>query len=310
MPPSAFTADIRSALRQVGEPQFLRTLDRLRFIRQSSVSQRPGATPIRRATQASGLEVAAHKPYIPGDDLRHVDWNALARLDQRIIKRFQAEREAPLHLLIDASASMAIPAADSKLAFAAALAASLAYIALQHGHPVRVAILGGGSDLRVSPLIRHSGRLPELHAFLTPVIAAGPTRLAEGVAAYLRSTQMPGTVVVLSDFLLEPETYEQALDGLRGRGYDLAALRVIGAQERDPSGLPRRVRLRDSETGAERDVELTVAHRRRYADAVEAHLERLKRWCAERGIAHLAADSSSGLVPCLLRDLPRVGLLQ
>ena len=311
MPPSAFTADVRSALRLVGEPRFLRALDRLRFIRQWSVSQRPGATAVRRATQSSGLEIAAHKPYTPGDELRHVDWNALARLDQRIVKRFQAEREAPLHLLIDASASMAIPPTDGKLAFAAALAASLAYIAVQHGHPVRVAILGDGSGgIRVSPLVRHAGRLPELHAFLGPLAAGGPTRLAEGVAAYLGSTQLPGTAVVLSDFLVEPETYEGALDGLRGRGYDVAALRIIGAQERDPSSLPRHVRLRDTETGAERDVELTVAHRRRYTEAVEQHLERLKRWCAERDIAHLAADSGVGLVTCLLRDLPRTGLLR
>jgi len=310
MPPSTFTADIRSALRLVGEPQFLRTLDRLRFIRQSSVSQRPGTTPVRRATQASGLDVAAHKPYVPGDELRHVDWNALARLDQRFVKRFQAEREAPVHLLIDASASMAFPAADGKLAFAAALAASLAYIALQHGHPVRIAVLGGDRGLQVSPLIRHSGRLPELHAYLALLVAAGATRFSEGVEAYLRSTQLPGTVVVLSDFLVAPEVYERALDDLRGRGYDVAALRIIGAQERDPADLPRRVRLRDGETGAERDVELTVAHRRRYAEAVDAHLERLQQWCRGHGITYLAADSSAGLVPCLLRDLPRVGLLQ
>ncbi|MGD9763116.1 MAG: DUF58 domain-containing protein [Candidatus Binatia bacterium] len=311
MPASAFTADVRAALRLASEPQLLRTLDRLRFIRQHSVGQNPGATPVKRVTQATGLEIAAHKPYVPGDDLRYVDWNALARLDQRIIKRFQAEREAPLHLVIDASASMAVPAADGKFAFAIALAAGLAYIALQHGHPARAVVLGGGpADFDVSPLIRHAGRLPELHAFLGPRTAGGPTRLGEGTAGYLRSTQLPGTVVVLSDFLVPASTYERALDEMRARGYDIAALRIIGPHERDASDLPRRVRLRDAESGAERDVDLTVAHRQRYAEMVQNHLEQLARWCIRRGIAYHAADPGVGLSTCFLRDLPRAGLLQ
>src|SRR6478736_6696124 len=153
MPPSASTVDVRAAdvptaLRLASAPAVLRTLDRLRFGGQHSVGQNPGSTPISRVTQPSGHEIAAHKPYSPGDDLRHVDWNALARLDQRVVKTFRAEREAPLHLLLDASASMNAPDADGKLAFAVALGASLAYIALRHGNPVRLAVLGGDDGAR------------------------------------------------------------------------------------------------------------------------------------------------------------------
>jgi uncharacterized protein (DUF58 family) len=311
MPPSAFTADVPTALRLASDPRLLRTLDRLRLAGQQSVSPRPGSTPVARAAQASGLELAAHKPYTPGDDLRYVDWNALARLDERLVKTFRAEREAPLHLLVDASASMAAPRADAKLAFAAALAASCAYVALRHGNPVRASILSAGQDgSRLSPLLRHIQRLPELLAFLTPLTASGPTRLAEGIDAYLRSSRLPGLAIVLSDFLIEPRRAEQALDQLRGRGHDVVAIRLLGEQERGAAALPHRVRLRDAETGLERDVELTAAHRQRYAEAVDAHLTHLRTWCASRGIAFAAVDPGAGLADCLLHALPRAGVLQ
>ncbi|MDX2169924.1 MAG: DUF58 domain-containing protein [Deltaproteobacteria bacterium] len=311
MPPSAFTADVAAAVRLASAPPLLRLLDRLRFTGQSSVSQRPGTTPVARATQASGLELAAHKPYTPGDDLRHVDWNALARLDQRVVKTFRAEREAPLHLLLDTSASMGAPTADAKLAFGAALAACCAYIALRHGNPVRAAALTAGNDgSRLSPLLRHPHRLPELYGFLAPLSAAGTTRLREGVDAYLRSTQLPGLVIVISDFLVDPSHAERAFDQLRGRGHDVVALRPLGALERDAAHLPRRVRLRDAESGLQRDVELSAAHRARYAAAMAAHVAHLRDWCAGRGIAFAAVDPAAGLSDCLLHALPRAGVLQ
>jgi len=310
MPPSASTADIGAALRTVSAPHVLRKLDRLRFVAQHSVTRRPGNTPVARATQASGLELAAHKTYAPGDDLRYLDWNAYGRLDQRLIKTFRAEREAPVHLLVDASASMAVPTADGKLAFAAGLAAGLAYVALRQSNPVRVATLAPGGAGRISPLLRHVQRLPDLFQFLGTIEASGPTCLGEGVDAYVRSTQLAGTAVLLSDFLVEPGTYERALDQLRGRGYHVLALRVIGRQERDPSALPRQVRLRDAETNSERLVDLTAAHRARYARAVEEHLAGLKRWCAARAIGYAVADTTGGIEACLLAELPRAGLLQ
>lgn len=310
MPPSDSIADIASALRTVSAPEVLRKLDRLRLADQHSVTHRPGNTPVARATQTSGLELANHKLYSPGDDLRHLDWNAYGRLDQRLIKTFRAEREAPVHLLIDASASMAVPSADGKLAFAAGLAAGLAYVAMRQNNPVRAVILADGAASRLSPLLRHVQRLPDLLRFLGGLEAHGSTRLGDGIEAYLRSTPLPGTAVLLSDFLVEPGIYQTALDRLRGRGYHVLALRVIGPLERDPSTLPRQIRLHDAESGAERLVDLTAAHRARYTRAVDDHLAQLRHWCAARAIGCAVARTGAGLETCLLSDLPRAGLLQ
>src|SRR5229473_4144226 len=102
--------DSAAALAAVLTPPFLRKLDQLLLTVRRALGTRPGNTPMPRGSQGSGIELENYKAYGPGDDLRHLDWNALGRLDQLLIKTFRAEREAPLHLFVDLSASMAFPA--------------------------------------------------------------------------------------------------------------------------------------------------------------------------------------------------------
>jgi uncharacterized protein (DUF58 family) len=310
MPPAPFTADVAAALRGAAHPHLLRQLQRLRIVARHRRGSRPGNTPMPHGSQPSGLELASHKAYAPGDDLRYFDWNAYGRLDQMTVKTFRAEREAPLHVFIDASASMGVPRPDAKLAFSAALACGLAYVSLRQHDPVRLVLLGDAPQAgRISLLFRHPQRLPELQAFLAPLIARGLTSLREGIASYLRTTRLPGTAVVLSDFLVPDAIYQEALGMLSERGYGVAALRVVGPEERRPQALPRRLRLYDVEAGAERLVDFHDAHRRRYEAAVDDHLARLKRWCEARSILFAALDTAGGLEACLFEQLPRIGLL-
>jgi uncharacterized protein (DUF58 family) len=299
-----------AVLRTVANPLFLRKLDRFRVRARSDLAARTGATPARRAAQTSGLDLANHRAYSPGDDLRHFDWNAYGRLEQKMIKTFRAERESPLHLLIDTSASMGVPVADGKLALAAGLAASLAYVSLHQRDPVRIAAIGrsrpGGS---ISPVFRHPGRFDEVRGILAGLSAAGPTILSEGFFAYLQATRLPGLAVVLSDFLVPPGVYERALESLLARGFGLVVLRLIGREERNPAGLGGRLRLCDAETGVEQLVDLTEAHLELYRAALDDHLAALKRWCDSRNALHAVIDTSSGIEPIVLRDLPRFGIL-
>lgn len=300
-----------SPLATVFAPAFLRQLERLRLRTGNALGHRHGRTPTARGVHQSGMEVARHKPYAPGDDLRHLDWNALGRLDQPVVKIFRAEREVPLHLLLDCSASMGVPAADGTLAFAAALAAGLAYVALRQRDPVRLVCLGAGGDaFRASGLLRHPQRLPDLRTDLETIAPHGPTRLAEGVEAYLRTTHAPGVAILLSDFLVPPATYEAALTALCAARHTTAALCLSGPSERVPGGLAERVLLRDAETGATRRVRLTPAARAAYQAARQAHRDTLQRWCDSRGITFVPLDTDAGIETCLFSDLPRAGVLQ
>ncbi|MBI4514735.1 MAG: DUF58 domain-containing protein [Deltaproteobacteria bacterium] len=299
-------------LDQVFTAGFLRKLERLQLRVRQSLATRPGNTPMPRGAQASGLELASHKDYAPGDDLRHLDWNAFGRLDQLLIKTFRAEREAALHLLLDCSASMAAPASDGKFAFASALAAAVAYISLRHNDPVRVVALAGNGRraFRCSPWFRHRDALARLRDYLASLQPAGTTTIAEGVRHYAGQVRVPGVAVLLSDFLLEPAGYESALQALAGRGWTAAALRVLGPAERDPGRLFRRGRLCDSETGAERVITLTAANRARYQAALQHHLDSLRTWCQRHALPFSVVDPSAGLEHALFYNLPAAGIVK
>lgn len=294
------------------QPDFLRRLDRLQLRVRQSLATRPGNTPMPHGTQPSGIELANYKDYGPGDDLRHVDWNAYVRLDQLLIKTFRAEREAALHLLVDCSASMAVPAGDAKFDFALGLAASLAYVSLRHNDPVRIAALSDGRmhPLVLSPWFRHRDALGQMRAYLASRRASGPTTLAESLSEYVGQTRVPGVAMVLSDFLLDPARYESALQGLLGRGWTVGVVRLLGPGERDPGQLFRRGRLRDSETGAERIITLTAANRARYEAALQSHLDSLRTWCRRHEVYCAIVDPRAGLEHALLRELPAAGILR
>lgn len=310
MPRSSFTADPRRALDAALDPAFLHKLDRLRLTVHDSASPHPGNTMMRHGSQSAGMELTEYRQYVPGDDPRAVDWNAYGRLGALWVKRFRSEREAPLHILIDTSASMGVPVADGKLALATGLAAALAYVAMRQQDPVRLIALGGGTrTVEVSPLYRHVGRFGELRAFIGKLHADGTVPLAEAIRAYRRTTQSAALVILISDFLLPLPACEEALSLLGGPLQSVAALRVIGPEERDPERLPRRARLYDVEAGGERMVTLTNEHRERYVRALAAHLQHLTQWCARRRQVFLPVDTDRGLEHCLFDLLPRSGVV-
>ena len=300
-----------TALSEVFTPGFLRKLDRLHLAVSRSLSARPGNTPIPRRTQGGGIEIESHQPYGFGDDLRHVDWNAYGRLDELLIKRFRAEREAPLHVFVDLSASMDFPSSDDKPGFAAALAAGLAYVSLRNHDPVRIIGLTDAAPHShlASPWFRHRQSLPLLREFLAAMRVHGNTALASGVVEALRQQRLTGVAVLISDFLAEPSSYERALGAQVARRLTVAAVRVLGPAERDPSSQFRTAQVVDAESGRERRITLSAANLAVYRHALDQHLSALRAYCERSGVMWVVADSSAGIDRCLFGDLPAAGLV-
>src|ERR1700731_62507 len=111
------------------EPEYLRKLDRLVLGIKRARTGRAGQRALGRV-QGLGIEPENFREYAPGDDLRFLDWNAFARLDDLTIRTFRAERQLEITIMVDASASMAVPADDDKLGLALALGAGLAFIGM------------------------------------------------------------------------------------------------------------------------------------------------------------------------------------
>lgn len=297
----------------IATPEFLKRLERLRVWVRSARGLRPGETPIPRSNQAWGIEFESYKDYAPGDDFRYVDWNAVGRLDQLLVKTFTAEREIPYHIFLDASASMGAPAIDRKFQFAIDLVAALAYIVLLNSDTLRIIALTapekGQRPYTAMPLVRHRSAFRRAVSFLETLVPSGKTYLREAVRTYAEQSREPGVAIVVSDFLMEPVQYEEAFMLLRVRGYEVKALHVVGAAELEPHKLFRRGKLFDVENRTERWVTLSQANLQRYQEAQQAHCAALKEFCHRYRILYNRASTASGVSAVLTEELPKAGVL-
>lgn len=326
MPPGVSESSVASTIDQVLAPAFLGRLGRMRLAVRHIYGARPGDTPVRGHVQASGLELERHKVYDPGDELRHLDWNAYARLDQLLVRQFRAEREAPVHIFLDGSASMGVPAEDGKFPFAAGLALALACVAVRHHNPVRLVCLqqreGGvrvlrlgpgpitAEDYAASPVVRFPAFFQRLASFAASLSPSGDTLLERGVEDYVQAHAVPGLAILISDFLVAPEVIRRVLHELSGRKHEVAVLRPLGAGERDPSRLFQSARVRDAESGEEKLVRLSPENLGRYQSALGEHLRGLEDACADNESLFATCDVEAGLAQCVFTQLPRIGLLR
>lgn len=304
--------DLHASVAAAFEPRHLAKLDRLRLAVRRALGTRPGQTPMPHGWQGWGIEIERYRAYLPGDDLRYLDWNAYARLDELLIKTFRAEREAPLHLFVDCSASMGHPPSDRKLSVAAALAASLAYVSVSNHDPVRLVALRSTLPEfhRASPFCRHRQALVRLAGAIASLRPEGDVALARGVAQALRFHPAAGLAVVMSDFLMQEREYESAFGELLARGYTVSAVRLLGPGERRPESLFRRGRIIDAETGKERLVTLGSENIDRYQRALAEHLQALRRFCQRAGVAFAVVDTAASLDHGLFGELPAANLVR
>ncbi len=293
------------------EPDFLRRLDGLMMQARRTRAPRAGRRIIGRA-QGSGIELEDFREYAPGDDLRFLDWNALARLDDLKVRTFRPERQIEITVMVDASASMALPAADDKLGFALTLGAGLAYIAMSENDPVRIAVFsghGGKARFESTPFFRRRESYGEFHAFFDTVRCGGETRLAAATAHLLGQRRPPGVAIIVSDFLVGPNDYETALGDLLAAHYEVKAVHVMGDRESAVDYPPGSYRVRDCETGVMRDVSFGPREAEACRRRIAAHADALADFCKRRGVMYARAFGASRLDDIVAREFPRLGVI-
>jgi uncharacterized protein (DUF58 family) len=294
------------------EPDFLRRLDRLVLGIRRSRTVRIGQRQVERV-QGMGIEPENFKEYVEGDDLRFLDWNAYARLDELTIRTYRAERQVEVTVMVDRSASMGLPERDDKLGLALALGASLAYVAMAENDAVRLAAFAAvknGARLSLTPFHRRRESYEEFRPFVTGLRAQGRTGLFDAVTEFLRERRSPGVTILISDFLLEPGEFEDALGRLSAARHELKVLHVMGEQESQASYPPGLYRIRDTETGAMREVAFGPALSEACRRKVNELCERLREYCLRHAIVYAPAFGARNLETILERELPKLGVVR
>ena len=246
---------------------FLARLDLVQ--RRPTAGLHPGARRSRRSSRSP--EFADFRPYVPGDDVRQVDWRAFARLERLVLRLSVAEEEVALNIVVDDSESMAL-GSPPKWPAARRLAAALAVLGLGAMDRAAVGGLGSGAS---TPHLRRGAGLARVVGFLTgaaPGGACGPAQLVG--LRWLR----PGLTVVVSDFMVEG-SWAPALAALRHARQDVVLWQVLAPDEERPE-VQGDVRLVEAESG--RREELTITRRlvQEYLQALAEHRDGLRRQAA------------------------------
>ncbi len=257
----------------------------------------------RSLRRGTGVEFAGHRGYVPGDDLRHLDWAALGRLDRAFVKTFEEEQDQTVHLLVDTSRSMSF-GEPSKLRAATRIAAALAHVALASLDRVGAALFDG-RGLRLHAPARGQGALFPLLGFLESAKAEGPGEPASALKLHAAASR-PGLTVVLSDFF-DP-SFLDFLAAHRARRHALVLVQVLAPEELDPT-LDGDLRLVDVETGETVDVTVGARERAAYLARLEGLRADLVRFGRRNRCDVFSVSSATPLAEVVFSHLLKGTLL-
>ena len=248
------------------------------------------------------IEFKDYRDYVPGDDIRFVDWNVFVRLQRPYLKLFHDEEEQHVVVLLDASASMGF---EDKLERARQLAGAFAVMGLVAGERVSLHELRGHDDVRSLRVPRgRKGMAPALR-FVEQVECGGDHGVEAGMAAVLKQHRGRGVLIVLSDLLTTGEL-RPALNLAFGRGLEVMALQVLGPSEIEPR-LENDLRLVDAESGSTLDISVGDDLLGLYRERLQALQRGLAALCRGRSGRFLGVSSAATLAEIVFQRLRGAG---
>ncbi len=245
------------------------------------------------------VDFAEHRAYMPGDDVRRIDWRLFARTDRLYVKEFEADTNANLHLLLDVSKSMDYGSgALGKLDYARYLAASLAYLSRQQRD--RIGLFTFDHDIvdTIPTSVRHFSRV--LHA-LDTLQPGGHSDYALPLEKIGQNLRRRSLVVLISDLYEQPERLLSAIGQLRHRGNDLIVFHLLDPLELSLD-LGNAASVEDLETGNRLPI-AAAQFADRYRQLISAHRDELERSFGANQVDYIFADISQPLDQLLFRYL-------
>jgi uncharacterized protein (DUF58 family) len=177
------------------------------------------------------VDFAEHRPYMPGDDIRRIDWRVYARTDRHYIKQFEADTNTDFTVVLDTSASMGFASQGiSKFDYARYLAACLLYMSGRQRDRVGLALFSGTELERIPPGAKHLDLA--LHA-LDRAQTSGSGTLLQPLRKLSEHMRRRSIVAVISDFYEEATAVTEAVRQLRQRGNDVIVFHILDRAELD-----------------------------------------------------------------------------
>jgi len=247
------------------------------------------------------MDFAEHRAYLPGDDIRRIDWRVCGRTDRFYVKEFEADTNANFSVLLDVSRSMAYGSGGvTKLDYSRYLAACLTYFSRQQRDRVGLVTFDRDVVTVVPPSAKHLERVLHELARIEP----GPGgALGPSLRKIAETVRRRSLLVVISDLYEEPDAVLRAVSLLKGKGNDVIVFHILDPAE---VAFPFEdlMLFEDLESG-ERIPVVPVKQRERYRELVREHLTALSRLLLDARMDYALFDTSRPLDFALFEYLSR-----
>jgi uncharacterized protein (DUF58 family) len=233
----------------------------------------------KSATRGSSVEFAEYRKYVPGDEIKHIDWQVYARTDRFYMKEFEADTNLRCYLVVDTSGSMGFAGKHgTKFEYARRLAATLAYLLIHQGDAVGLQCFSDKATKDIPP--RHSpSHLRNIFDTLGEVSPSGPTELVQTIHELAERVKRRALIIIFSDFFGDVPPLLDCFQHMRFRKHDLALFHMLDREELD-FDFDRPIRFVDLETSFGMVTDPSVI-RNGYRTELDRYLDSFKRGCRE-----------------------------
>ena len=247
------------------------------------------------------VDFAEHREYMPGDDIRRIDWKVFARSDRFYVKQFEADSNSNFMCILDVSRSMSFTSKRlTKLDYGRYLAACLTYFASKQRD--RVAFASFDDDV-VDFVPASAKHLDTILHVIDRIEPGGGSDLENPMLKITEAAKRRGIAVVISDFYEQPRQVVDAILHLRHRGHDVIAFQVL-----DPAEISftfdEAATYEDMETGAQIPV-VPSRLRQQYKQMMDEHLESISKLMLQNQIDYALMPTDQPLDEALFKYLTR-----
>jgi uncharacterized protein (DUF58 family) len=286
-------------------PELLVQLERLELVTRKIFRGRmKGERRSRRKGQS--VEFADFRNYVPGDDLRFIDWNLYARLEKLFLKLFMEEEDLHFYALIDASNSMEF-GDPTKLYYAKQLAASLGFVGLCRADRVKIEALGA-SRSNPGPVLRGRRTLWRMLEHVDGIQSGRNVPLSGSIKDFCLRNSGKGILVLISD-LMDKSGYESALRFLLAQDLDVYVIHVLSAEELNPE-VKGDLKLVDCEDNDEAEITVSRPLLDKYKRTLAAFIDGAREFCTRRGMTYLMTSTETPVDQLVSHYLRQRGLVK
>ena len=288
-------------------PSLLAQLERMELVSRKVFRGRMKG---ERRSRRKGQSVEFHdfRNYVPGDDLRFIDWNLYARLERLFLKLFLEEEDLHFYTLIDSSLSMDFgEGVENKLLYAKQLAGALGFIGLCRADRVRIETLATKQS-NPGPVLRGRSSLWRMLAYLQNIDSGDNIPLADGIKNFCLRNSGKGIVVLISD-LMDKQGYEGALRYLIAQQMDVYVIHVLSPIEMDPD-ITGDLKLIDCEDADVAEISVSRPLLNRYKKTLANFVNNAREFCTRRGMSYVLANTEVPVETLVASYLRRQGLVR